>query len=345
MKNKSPSNNEKERIIEEFQKLLEERGRKPLEMARKAILEEEIESKKVKEALHYFMTKYWHDLARPTLLSICCEAVGGDPNSTVPFAVPLSLISGAIDIHDDIIDQSKTKYGRTTVYGKFGKEIALLTADALLFKGFTLLHKAYTQISKSKATKIMSTIKNLFYELGDAEAMELRLRKKLDVTPGEYLYIIEKKAADVKAHAVVGALLGDATTEETRKLAKYGSSLGKIIILYDDWMDLIYFEEIRHRLHREHLPLPLLYALQNSKYKYKISSILQKKPFTKRNWEELLDIVINNTRSIKLQKELMDNIVKGTINSLKGIRKTDNLILFIQAFQLDEMEDFKPTRA
>ena len=98
MKNKTPSNNEKERIIEEVQKLLEERRRKTLEMARKAILEEEIESKEVKEALHHFMTKYWHDLARPTLMSICCEAVGGDPDAIILFAVPLSLINEALDI-------------------------------------------------------------------------------------------------------------------------------------------------------------------------------------------------------------------------------------------------------
>jgi len=157
MKNKSQSNNEKERIIEEVQKLLEERGRKPLEMARKTILEE-IESKEVKEALHYFITEYWHDLARPTLMSICCEAVCGDPNATIPFAVPLSLISGALDIQDDIIDQSKTKHDRPTVYGKYGKEIAILTADALLFKGFTLLNEACMQISKEKARKIIKTI-------------------------------------------------------------------------------------------------------------------------------------------------------------------------------------------
>ncbi|MFQ5759241.1 MAG: polyprenyl synthetase family protein, partial [Candidatus Bathyarchaeia archaeon] len=129
-----------EEIVEQVQKLLEERGTKALEMARKEILEEEIECKEVREALNYFMTKYWQDRARPTLLSLCCEAVGGDPEATIPVAIPLSLISGGIDIHDDIIDQSKIKDGRPTVYGKFGEEIALLVGDALLFKGLTFLH-------------------------------------------------------------------------------------------------------------------------------------------------------------------------------------------------------------
>ena len=132
-------------------------------------------------------------------MSICCEAVGGDPNATIPFAVPLSLISGALDIQDDIIDQSKTKHGQPTVYGKYGKEIAILTADALLFKGFTLLYEACTNLPKEKAERIMKTIKDMFYELGNAEALELNLRGRIDITPEEYLRIVRRKAADVEA--------------------------------------------------------------------------------------------------------------------------------------------------
>jgi hypothetical protein len=52
---------------EQMQKLFEDRGMKALELARKAILEEKIESKEVKNALQFFM-KRWHDIARPGLL-------------------------------------------------------------------------------------------------------------------------------------------------------------------------------------------------------------------------------------------------------------------------------------
>jgi len=85
-----------EEMMEQVQRLLEERGRKALEMARKTVLEEKIECKEVREALKYFMTEYWHDVARPALLSLVCEAVGGDPYITTPIAIPMTLISGAI---------------------------------------------------------------------------------------------------------------------------------------------------------------------------------------------------------------------------------------------------------
>lgn len=147
---------------EQMQKLFEDRGMKALELARKAILEEKIESKEVKNALQFFM-KRWHDIARPGLLSIVCQSIGGNPEDTTDVAIPLILIAGATDVHDDIIDESKTKYGQPTVYGKFGKNIAILTGDALFFKGLCMLNKFC-----ARHPSIINIVKNMFFELGDA---------------------------------------------------------------------------------------------------------------------------------------------------------------------------------
>lgn len=256
-----------EESVEQFLRFFELRGKCPLETARQAVLNETstIASVKVRQALRYFIVDYWQDLARPTLLSVCCEAVGGIPRLTVPFAVSLSVLSGGIDIHDDIIDESKRKHGRVTVYGRYGKEIALLTADALIFKGFALLHEASAKIAAAKAQKIMETVKCLFYELGDAEALELELRGGRNVVSEEYLRIIKKKAADVEAHARIGAVLGKATTAEEENLARYGRLLGMIIIIRDDIVDSLDTQEVRRRLEKEHMPLPLVYALKEKR--------------------------------------------------------------------------------
>lgn len=261
-----PSNEDGE-SVEEFLRFFELRGKHPLEMARQVVLNEisTIESVKVREALRYFIVDYWQDLARPTLLSVCCEAVGGISKSTVPFAVSLSVLSGGIDVHDDIIDESKKKHGWATVYGRYGKEIALLAADALLFKGFALLHQASAKITATKAQKIMEIVKCLFYELGDAEALELELRGRWNVTSEEYLGIVKKKAADVEAHTRIGALLGNATTTEEENIASYGRLLGMIIIIRDDIVDSLDTQEVKHRLEKEHIPLPLVYALKGKR--------------------------------------------------------------------------------
>jgi geranylgeranyl pyrophosphate synthase len=314
---KAPS---QEEMMEQVQKILEERGRKALEMARKTVLEEEIECKEVREALKYFITEYWHDLARPALLSLCCEAVGGDLEVTIPIAIPLSLISGGIDIHDDIIDQSKVKGSRPTVLGKFGKDIALLVGDALLFKGFTLLHKTVEKgVPAEKVAVIVDIVKNTFFELGDAEALELQFRGRMDVTPEEYLQVVRKKAADVEAHTRISAILGGGSKEEIDVLGEYGRLLGMIIILRDDWIDMVDFEEIAHRIKRECLPLPLLYALQSPKTKSKLSSILFKKTIT-RGAKIILDAT-DEAGGLRHVEQLVQNFARNARRFVKDLKK------------------------
>jgi len=321
-----------EEIMEQVQKILEERGRKALEMARNEILQEKIECKEVREAIKYFMTKYWHDVARPALLSLACEAVGGDPDITTPIAVPMILISGAIDIHDDIIDQSKVKGSRPTVLGKFGKDIALLVGDALLFKGFTLLHEAVEKgIPAEKVAVIINVIKNTFFELGDAEALELQFRGHMDVTPEEYLRVVRKKAADVEAHTRISAILGGGSKKEIEALSEYGRLLGMLIILRDDLIDMIEYEENVHRIKKEHLPLPIIYAIQNPDIKSKISSILLKKAITKRDAETILKIT-NKTQGLERVGKLMHELAEDAYLQVGGLRtNADRLTLLARS--------------
>lgn len=291
-------------IAERMQRLFQERGRKALEMARKEISQEEMECKEVREALDYFMTQYWQDLARPTLLSLVCEAVGGDPDLTTPIAVSMILISGAMDIHDDIIDESKLKHKRFTVFGKFGKNIALLVGDALMFKGLLLLNQSLENTPRDKRRVVINTIREMFFQLGDAEAEELKFRRRLDVTPEEYVRIAEKKAADVEAHTRLGAILGGGSKEEIETLGRYGRLLGMIVILGDDVMDSWDIDELRHRIRKEHLPLPILYALQNPKTRNSVAFLLSKRRIVEQDLQTLVEIAREDSKTVKLLEEI-----------------------------------------
>jgi len=118
--------------MQKVKKLLEERGRKAYEVAKEEILNEEIEYEPIRDALRYFIQELWQNFQRPALLSLACKSVGGNPEKTNSIGVALILLTGAADIHDDIIDQSETKGSKPTVFGKFGRDIALLVGGALL---------------------------------------------------------------------------------------------------------------------------------------------------------------------------------------------------------------------
>ncbi|UCC27772.1 MAG: polyprenyl synthetase family protein [Candidatus Bathyarchaeota archaeon] len=342
-----------EEAMERLQKIFKERGSKPLEMARNEILKEKIESAEAKDALTYFMTEYWNDLARPTLLSLACEAVGGNPELTTPIAVPMTLISGAIDIHDDIIDESKIKDNRPTVYGKFGKDIALLAGDALLFKGLTLLNTSTQKgIAEEKMSKILEIVRNMFFELGDAEALELQLQKSQEVSPEEYIRVVRKKAADVEAHTRISAIIGGGSEEEIEALSEYGRLLGMLIILRDDWIDMIDFEESVHRIKKECLPLPLLHALRNPKTRNKLIKILAKKKIGRRDAKAVLSIIYN-AKGFHQYENFTKELARNAFAKLSPIKfGRTSLELTIQAMipQIERTAEFlvkttKPSKA
>jgi geranylgeranyl pyrophosphate synthase len=309
----------------QLQKLFKQKGTKPLKAAKQTILKERIESREVKEALHYFMTECWHDVARPGVLALVSESLGGRPEDTTKVAIPLILIGGATDIHDDIIDESKTKYDKPTVYGKFGKNIAILAGDALFFKGLTMLNRTVAD-----HLEINDTIKNMFFELGDAEALELQLRKKLSINPEEYLNIIRKKAADVEAHTRIAAIITGATKKEVKTLGKYGRMLGMLIILKDDYIDSLEYEELEHRIQNEHFPMPMLYALTEPETNTAVAKIQRKRNITRKDIQ-MLKILIRKAKGYQKTAQLMNDLIKTAEKQITTTARKSYLQLMLDA--------------
>jgi geranylgeranyl pyrophosphate synthase len=306
--------------IEQVQRIFKERGAKALKEAEKAMLSEKIESKKVHDALSYFMKKYWLDTTRPALLSLFCEAVGGKAEATEQMAVSAILTSGAADIHDDIIDGSKVKEAGTTVYGKYAKEIALLAGDALLFKGLTTLFQTINQgIPVWKLSAIWNVTKETFFELGDAEALELEYFRRVDVTPEQYLHVLKKKAAIIGGYAQIGVILGDGSKEDLANLGRYGGILGMLILLRDEVIDLIDINETRHRIEKESFPLPIIYALQNPKTRSAMRPILQKKKITLKE-ANLIAEMTRQQGGVEHCMRLIQKLANEACGCLNGVR-------------------------
>ncbi len=69
-----------------------------------------IEHRELRQALeHYF--SYWNDFTHPGIFSIAFEAVEGDPAKHIEAQAAMAMLAAAFDIHDDIVDGSKTKHG------------------------------------------------------------------------------------------------------------------------------------------------------------------------------------------------------------------------------------------
>lgn len=308
--------------MEKVKKLLEERGRKAYEAAKEEILGEEIGYEPVRDALQYFIEELWHNFQHPALLSLTCESVGGKPEDTTFIGAALVLLTGAADIHDDIIDQSETKGSKPTVFGKFGRDMALLVGDALLLKGFTLLSKACEGLPRKQGERIMELVREAFFEIGVAEAKEASFKANWDLAPEEYLDIIRMKAAIADVTARIGAIVGGGSSDEIKALGKYGRTLGILATIRDDYIDVFEPYELKNRAKNECLPLPILYAFRDKKVKTNIINVLGKRELSEDDAHEIVE-VITETKDIQaLEKEIQVFLESG-IKSLKGIKNRE----------------------
>lgn len=332
--------NKQDEITEQFLKILRKRGKKAQELTEKTLLQEKFESKKVQKAIKYFVIEGWKNPTRPSLLSIACESVGGDPAVTTPIAVAINLIVAGIRIHDDIIDHSEKKGDTLTVFGKFGKDIALLVGDALLFKGFNHINSSIEkEVPVEQIAIIDNIIKRTFFELGDAVALELQIRGRMDITPEDYFSILRKKAADFEACTRIGALVGKGSKGEIENLGEYGRLLGMLALLRDDMIDMLDPQEIVHNLKKEHMPLVVLYALQNRKMHSSISDILKKK-VNERDAKKL-SLLADQAGGYVLVDKVMETLAKNALAKIKEIRTNRNILeLFIRGVSLPEWKSY-----
>ncbi|MGQ9507695.1 MAG: polyprenyl synthetase family protein [Candidatus Bathycorpusculaceae bacterium] len=333
VKKKSFTQNRQMELHSKLQELFENEGKACLEKVIKAILEERVECPEIQKALKYFLSyRQKGFLVRPTLISLGSKAVGGDVDVVPEIATPLVLMSGGMDIHDDIIDNQKQQDSRFTVFGKFNKDIALLVGDALLFKGSMSWCKAINKLPTQKFIEITSLLEKAFFELGDGQAQEASLKGKINVSPEYYMQIVRKKAADIEALFHIGAIVGNASQKETEALSNYGRCIGMLWILGDDVVDMFNHNELKRRIKHGCLPLPLLYVVENPKIKFQLRKILLKTRITKRDTKALLETTIKFA-GFEKTKAIMKNLVSEALNNIKGFKNVEHLKLLIEDYK------------
>jgi len=297
---------------------LQKRSVKSLELAKKAILHRTVECEEINEAFRHY-AENWYDYIHPGLVSIACEAVGGDPEKAVPMQVVMLLLSAAFDMHDDIIDGSKTKYGKPTVFGKFGKDIALLVGDAFLMMALTLLHKLEKEFPAEKMNMMWNVISSRFFELGDAEALEASLKGNIDISPEECLRILEKKASTFEAHMQIGAIVGDGNADDIEILCNYGRTLGVLTGIREDFIDIFEPDELQNRMKNECLPLPILYAFKNPHIKKSILKLLSNPKITEEDAERIVDLVFE-TKEVKIFEKRFRSWAEESLKNISRFR-------------------------
>ena len=323
-----------QKLMKKASAILQNKGRIAVELARQSVLGEPIEHAPLRDALHFFIEN-WNDVLHPALVSLACEAVGGKPLANVEVGAALVLLAGGADIHDDVIDESMTKGSEQTIFGKFGKDVAILAGDALLLEGVYALYEACEKFEVAKKKTILELVKRTVFEISSAEAAEAGMRGRIDIPKQIYLEIIRHKVAAAEAAMRIGAIVGNGTPTEVETLAEYGRIYGFLMTMRDEFIDVFERDELLNRVKKEVLPLPIIVTLADESKKSTLLQLISGK-INEEEIEEIVDLATNSAESVLLVSE-MKRLVKQLSLKIQTLRYCRENLKFLAAATLEDL--------
>jgi geranylgeranyl diphosphate synthase type I len=323
--------NEKYSIEEQCRKILEENGGVIADKARTILLEDPT-LKDLKPPLE-FISKNWRDPLTPAMMSLSCEAVGGQPDETYEAALAMSLMNLSFYIWDDIIDEAQVKLFKPTLFGKFGKNTALIIGGLATAKAFSILNN--TEVDKEKLRTIYPLFWRLWAKMSQIETATLKLRDNRDLSSKKKFWKIKTEAVDMETCMKIGAIIGNGLKNEVKNLGKYGQFLGIILEIWKDFHVSVNLTlELKNKIGSGALPYSLLWASEHSEKIQRDLAILSKK--NKVEQSQIRHIVkgILETKVLdKTIKEIKGFAEKGqeALIEMNSNKATRSLQLFLEA--------------
>jgi geranylgeranyl pyrophosphate synthase len=315
-----------ELLMPQILRMLELQGGESLKEARKRLSEIGVKNAKACESIESYASN-WSDYIHPSILSLSADAVSKRTPIITDLQVMVLLLTAAMDIHDDVIDNSKVKNGKHTLFGNFGRDLAILVGDAFLIESLLMMLSFRKSMDEQIFDRIVKVIKDTLLEVGNAHLLELQLKMRDDILPQEIINLIEKKASIFEGISEIGATAGKGSIDQINALKAYAGSFGYLVMLREEFIDMFEPPELSNRLRNEYPPLPIIMAMDDPRIKEFV--ILHKKArITKKSVQELINLVYMNEHVINLKKK-MKNRVTQSIGLLeqRGLNKKPALTL------------------
>ncbi len=168
---------------------------------------------------------------RPMVTLAAAKAVGDTGPAAHALAAAVEFIHTATLLHDDVVDDSTLRRGKSSAKNVWGNSASILVGDFLFARAFTLM----VETGSLDILDILSTASTV---IAEGEVRQLAVQGRLDLPTEEYLAIIEAKTAALfEAAARAGALAGGGSEAQADALAAYGRNLGLAFQIVDDALD------------------------------------------------------------------------------------------------------------
>jgi octaprenyl-diphosphate synthase len=200
---------------------------------------------------------------RPLITLLSARALGYDGDKHIKLATIIEFLHTATLLHDDVVDTSDMRRGKSTANAQWGNAPSVLVGDFLYSRAFQMM----VEIGNMDVMHILANATNV---IAEGEVFQLMNAKNPNISEQEYFTVIQNKTA-MLFEAATHSASQLATTEQSAHAAlkTYGLQLGLAFQLIDDILDYTGDAETMGKnvgddLAEGKLTLPLIYAIQHS---------------------------------------------------------------------------------
>ena len=168
---------------------------------------------------------------RPLLVLLCGKALGQEGDDLRLLAATIEFLHTATLLHDDVVDMSDMRRGRSTANAQWGNAPSVLVGDFLYSRSFEMM----VELGSMPVMQILSKATRII-----AEGEVLQLSKVRDASTSEatYMDVIRGKTAMLfEASTHSAAMLAGANNQQAEALRVFGDHLGIAFQLMDDLLD------------------------------------------------------------------------------------------------------------
>ena len=120
---------------------------------------------------------------RPALVLLSARLFGGITAKQQQLAAIIEFIHTATLLHDDVVDESDKRRGKSTANHIFGNAASVLVGDFLYSRAFQMMVKLQNM-------RVMEVLSEATNTIAEGEVLQLLNVHNADVTEGAYLKVI-----------------------------------------------------------------------------------------------------------------------------------------------------------
>ncbi len=177
---------------------------------------------------------------RPMLTILSCNIFSENPFSALPAAAAIEVFHNFTLLHDDIMDNAAVRRGKPSVYNRWGRNVAILSGDAMVIYAYKLLY----QTPAEYLAPVLSCFNHMALAVCEGQQYDMDFESREDVSLDEYISMIDKKTAALLSGAtLIGAICGGADKHNCQKLLSFAKEFGLAFQIQDDLLDAYGTEE------------------------------------------------------------------------------------------------------